>query len=189
MNEQTVKVWDPLVRFFHWTLVLTFAICFVTEDELMALHVWGGYWIGALVLFRLVWGVIGTPHARFRDFVHRPSVIIGYLKEILTSHPRRYLGHNPAGGAMAVALLISLAITVVSGVAVYGAEEGAGPLAAALTGLGHDGGEFFEELHEIFANLTLLLVVVHVAGVVLASVQHRENLVSAMVSGKKRVAP
>lgn len=188
MNHQTVKVWDPLVRVFHWALVLSFAICFVTEDEVLTLHVWSGYLIGALLLFRLVWGVVGTRHARFTDFIYRPRIVGEYLMEILAFRPRRYLGHNPAGGAMVVALLISLAITVVTGLAIYGGEEAAGPLAGAMTGLDHEAGEFFEEVHEFFANFTLLLVVVHVAGVVLASLQHRENLVRAMYNGRKRVA-
>ena len=186
MSDDNVKVWDPLVRLFHWSLVMSFTICFISEDDLLDLHVLSGYLIGGLLLFRLVWGVIGPHHARFSSFVHRPHVVGEYLKDILAFQPRRYLGHNPAGGWMVVMLLVSLALTTLSGLATYGAEEAAGPLAGVLAGWGGLVGDVFEEMHEFLANFTLLLVIVHVAGVVLASLQHRENLVRAMFDGRKR---
>lgn len=186
MQENTIKVWDPLVRVFHWTLVGAFAVSYLTEDELLDLHVFSGYLIGGLILFRLLWGVVGTRHARFAGFVRGPGAVVAYLKEIAGLHPKRYLGHNPAGGAMVVALLAALVLTVVTGLATYGAAESAGPLAAWFAGWGEEGGEVFEEVHEFFANLTVLLVIAHVGGVLLASLQHRENLVLAMVTGRKR---
>jgi len=181
----TVRVWDPLIRIFHWTLVAAFAVAYFTEDDLLTLHVWAGYLVGGLILFRLVWGFVGTPHARFSDFVRPPRQVIAYLKDVLAFRARRYLGHNPAGGVMILALLVSLITTVVTGLAVYGAGEMAGPMAGWLAGLGEQGAEALEEVHELFANLTLALVVAHVAGVVLASLQHRENLVRAMITGRK----
>lgn len=186
--KPTRKVWDPLVRVFHWTLVLAFAIAYVTEDEFLDLHLFAGYVIAGLIGFRLLWGLIGSRHARFSDFVRRPSTVLAYLKSMRSGHPRRYLGHNPAGGAMVIALLLSLVLTVVTGIAYYGAGEFSGPLAASLAGAGPFWADVLEESHEFLANLTVLLVVLHVAGVVLASVQHRENLVAAMVHGRKRVA-
>jgi len=182
------RVWDPLVRVFHWTLVLAFTIAYVTEDEFLDLHVFAGYVIAGLIGFRLVWGLIGTRHARFTDFVRRPSVVWAYMKSMLSGRPKRHLGHNPAGGAMVMALLLSLVLTVVTGLAYYGAGEFSGPLAATLANAGPFWADVLEESHEFLANLTVLLVVLHVAGVVFASLQHRENLVRSMINGRKRAA-
>lgn len=180
-----VKVWDPLVRVFHWSLVSAFFIAYITEDNLLDLHVYAGYLIGGLLVFRLIWGIVGTRYARFTNFVKRPSEVWAYLKSILSLHPRRYLGHNPAGGAMVIALLLSLILTTVSGIAIYGIEESAGPLAASLSGAGEFWEDVAEELHEFFANATLALVFFHVLGVLMTSLQHKENLVKSMVDGLK----
>jgi len=185
-TERTVKVWDPLVRVFHWTLVLAFTVAYVTEDEFLDLHVLAGYTVAGLVGFRLVWGLIGSRHARFWDFIYRPSTVWAYMKSIVTGHPKRYLGHNPAGGMMVVALLLSLIVTVLTGLAYLGAGEFSGPLAASLSGTSPFWVEALEETHEFFANLTVVLVVLHVAGVLLAGRQHDENLVKSMVTGRKR---
>ena len=186
-NAEQVKVWDPLVRIFHWSLVAAFAVAyFSSEDEWLGLHSVAGYIVLALVLFRLVWGFVGPRHARFSDFLYRPSVVMQYLKQVLSFRAPRYIGHNPAGGAMIVALLASLLITTVFGLAVYGAEEGAGPLAAALAGVSKSRAHALEEIHEFFANFTVVLIFAHVAGVVLESLLHRENLVRAMFTGYKR---
>jgi len=187
-TDSTVKVWDVFVRIFHWTLVGAFAVAFLTEDDFLTLHSWAGYTVFALVLLRIVWGFVGTHYARFSTFVFGPKAVRDYLKETLRQRATRYLGHNPAGGAMIVALLVSLLVTCFTGVMVYGVAENAGPLASWLGGLGEARGELFEEIHEFFANFTLLLVVVHVGGVVVESVLHRENLVRAMIDGKKRTA-
>lgn len=183
-----VKVWDPLVRVFHWTLVIGFFTAYLTEGEegTLSLHTWAGYTVAGLVLVRLLWGFIGTRHARFSDFVYRPATVKDYTLSILKLNPRRYLGHNPAGGLMVVGLLACLLITTGSGMALYAVEEQAGPLAGWLGALGERWEEVFEGLHEFFANATLFLVVVHVAGVVIESLLHGENLVRAMVTGYKR---
>ncbi|MDH5612460.1 MAG: cytochrome b/b6 domain-containing protein [Gammaproteobacteria bacterium] len=186
MNESNqIKVWDPLVRIFHWSLAAAFFIAYLTEDDWLDLHVYAGYTIAGLIAFRLVWGLIGTRHARFRDFVRPPREVLAYLKDMATFHPKRYIGHNPAGGAMVVALLLSLTMTVLTGLAVYGAEEMAGPLSGLFASAPEFVGDVFEELHEFFANFTLFLVVFHVVGVVLAGLQHGENLVRSMINGKK----
>ncbi len=181
-----VRVWDPLVRVFHWTLVTAFFVAYFTEDELLTPHVYAGYLIAGLIVFRLIWGVIGTRHARFSDFVRRPREVLDYLRSIRTGHPRRYLGHNPAGGAMIIALLSSLVLTTVTGIAIYGAGESAGPLAASLAGTSEFWTDVLEEFHEFMANLTVLLVALHVTGVIIASRQHKENLVRAMIDGRKQ---
>lgn len=185
-DARQVKVWDPLVRFFHWSLVSAFIIAFVTEDELMTLHSWAGYLILSLLLIRIVWGLVGTQHARFSDFIYSPGKILQFLKDTVHLRARRYLGHNPAGGAMVIMLMLSLLITGFSGMMLFGAEEQAGPLAGWFIGNGHQWGELLEEVHEFFANFTLLLVFIHVAGVLVESFIHRENLVSAMLTGFKK---
>jgi cytochrome b len=203
-SENEIKVWDPLVRVFHWSLVVAFTIAYLTEEEWMDLHAWAGYTVAALVAFRLVWGVIGTRHARFTDFVFSPTTIMAYLKDMVALRAKRYIGHNPAGGAMVLALLLSLAVTTLSGMQLYALEENAGPFAHVEMNLspvataqadddehehegeGHGEGGVWEEIHEFFANFTLLLVVLHIAGVVISSLAHNENLPRAMVTGKKR---
>ncbi len=187
-TTRTIRVWDPLVRTFHWTLVAAFSVVFLTEDDFMRVHANAGYLVTALLAFRIVWGFIGTHYARFSNFVHSPNTIMTYLKSLPRTGARRYLGHNPAGGAMIVALIIVLALTSLSGVAVYAIGDNAGPLAGVL---GHVNGPWegiLGELHEGLANLSLLLVVVHVTGVLFESIRHRENLVRAMWTGVKRVS-
>lgn len=188
-HANDTKVWDPLVRIFHWSLVATFAIAYLSgegEDEWLSLHSIAGYTIMGLILVRLIWGVIGTPYARFSSFIYRPSAVVAYLKQLLLLRPPRYLGHNPAGSVMIIALLVSLVLTSVSGLVIYGAEENAGPLAGMLAGTSESQAHALGEVHEFFANLTLFLVVFHVVGVVVSSVLHHENLVRAMVTGYKR---
>jgi cytochrome b len=153
---------------------------------MLGIHVWAGYLILGLIPVRLLWGFVGPRHARWKDFIKTPQEIIAYLRDILQFRATRHLGHNPAGGAMVVALLVSLTATALSGLAVYGALEFSGPLASLLSGLPEGSAHILEELHEVLANLTLLLVIAHLAGVAAASLQHRENLVSTMITGLKR---
>jgi cytochrome b len=170
--SETVRVWDPVVRLFHWSLVASFITAWVTGDELQRVHEIAGYVIVGLLVVRVLWGFVGTAHARFSDFVYRPSAVIGYLIDTARRRARRYLGHNPAGGAMVVALLMLLAVAAASGI--------------MMTTDAFWGVEWVEETHEAAANLTLVLIGFHLAGVFVASVEHRENLVRAMVSGRKR---
>ena len=187
MNDiNQIKVWDLSVRVFHWSLASAFFIAYLTEDDFLDLHVFAGYTIAGLIVYRLFWGLIGTRHARFSDFVRPPREVFAYLKDMATFHPKRYIGHNPAGGAMVVALLVSLLITVLTGLSVYGAKEMAGPLADLFANAPNFVGNVVEELHEFFANFTLFLVGFHVVGVILAGLQHGENLVRSMLNGKKK---
>lgn len=187
---QQVKVWDPLVRVFHWSLVTAFIVAYVTEDHFLGLHVQAGYTIIGLVLFRLLWGFIGTRHARFSDFVRGPQAVVAYLKSLLSRHPAHYVGHNPAGGWMVIALLVSLLLTTLSGLLTYGiGESAAGPFAALGGNPGGFWSEAMEEVHEVLANFTLLLVFVHVAGVIVSGLLHHENLVRAMLTGRKTLTP
>jgi cytochrome b len=205
-TPDSVKVWDPLVRLFHWSLVAAFAIAWLTGDEESRLHELAGYAVIGLVLVRIVWGFVGTRYARFSNFVYRPSTVLGYAREMLIAKPKHYLGHNPLGGMMILALLVSLLAAGVTGLALQGAEQGTGPCASLSAGTtvtmpsmiakavaddddDEDEGneEIWEELHEFFANLTLLLVALHITGVIIGSLVHRENLVRAMFTGRKRV--
>jgi cytochrome b len=199
-SARRVRVWDPLVRLFHWSLVIAFATAFVTGDENETVHAYAGYAVAALVVFRVIWGFVGTKHARFSNFIYGPGTGLAYLKGLLSRKPAHYLSHNPLGGWMVAALLLSLAATCWTGLEAYGAK-GKGPLAGAMLNVvpqAHadedaeaDGGgdEFWEELHEGCADFTLLLVLLHLAGVIAGSILHRENLVRTMVTGWKDAPP
>lgn len=177
-----VYVWDPFVRIFQWSLVVAFTIAYLTEDDLLTVHVWAGYAVGALVVARVIWGFAGSPHARFVDFLYSPAIAFRYMRDIVLFRAERHLGHSPGGGYMVVLLLVFLAATVITGLVVYGGDQQAGPLAGMFT---EQTGEDMEEVHEVLANITLALVIVHIAAVVLASFAHRENLIRAMVTGYK----
>jgi cytochrome b len=192
-----IPVWDRFVRVGHWMLAAAFLIAYVTEDDLLTIHVWAGYVALAIVLMRIVWGFVGPQHARFRDFLYSPLDGWRYLTDLLRGRARRYLGHSPAGATMVYALLVGVLATTISGLFVYAYEEHAGPLAAFVTQTStptitddehskSEADEVWEEIHEVLANVTLALVGLHIAGVVLASLAHRENLLRAMISGRKR---
>ncbi|MEQ9258638.1 MAG: cytochrome b/b6 domain-containing protein [Roseovarius sp.] len=205
-----IRVWDPLVRIGHWVLVAGFATAYLTEGEPEWLHTYAGYAIAITVALRVLWGLFGPRRARFSDFVTGPSRVFGYLRDLVSGSAERHVGHSPAGGAMTVALLAMLALTTVSGMGLLAAEEGRGPLAGIVAAAPAEGsgtmlasdeeygehgedehgeseaGEMWEEVHEVAANGTLLLVILHLAGVLWASVAHRENLARAMVTGRKR---
>ncbi len=182
-SASTIRVWDPLVRVFHWSLALFFFVAYLTEDDFLTLHVWAGYTVALLVAFRLVWGVIGTRYARFASFVRSPATIIDYIKAMLKFRTPHYLGHNPAAGAMVIALLVSLVLVSLTGMSII-AAEGQGPLAGTF--FARFDAEWMEEIHEFFSNLTLLLVLLHVAGVVFSSFLEGQNLPRAMVTGDKK---
>ncbi|MGL4397424.1 MAG: cytochrome b/b6 domain-containing protein [Hyphomicrobium sp.] len=172
MPPATVKVWDPFVRIFHWGLVTFFAVAFLTGDEIEWLHLAAGYGIAALIGMRLVWGLIGPRYARFSDFVKGPRAVTTFLMQSARLSAPRHLGHNPAGGAMVVALLAMLAGLSLTGF--------------LMTTDSYWGSEVLEDVHEVLANITLGLVAFHVLGVVVASFEHGENLVKAMITGRKR---
>lgn len=178
-----IYVWDLFVRLFHWTLIVAFTVAYLTEDDLLNVHVWAGYIVGALVVARVIWGFVGPVHARFSDFIYAPLTTLAYARDLVLFRAERHLGHSPGGGAMVLLLLVFLTATVVTGLVVYGGEQQAGPLAGMFT---KPTGENVEELHELFANITLALVFAHIAAVVFASFVHRENLVRAMITGYKR---
>lgn len=170
-----ILVWDVPTRLFHWLLVGSFAGAFLTaeSERLRDVHVALGYTVAGLIAFRLVWGLVGSRYARFRSFLFAPRELWAYLRELPTRAARRYLGHNPAGAAAIFALL----------------ALGLGLTATGYATFNDLGGEALEELHEGLAFAMLAVVAVHVAGVLLGSVRHRENLVTAMITGRKRGLP
>jgi len=202
MNDTTtIKVWDIGIRLFHWGLVAFFVIAYITgEIETETLHAWAGYVIMGLLAFRIVWGLIGTRHARFSDFIYRPAEIVAYLKSLFSTRPKNYHGHNPAGGVMVIMLLVGLIAVSWTGLKAYEAE-GKGPLAATSISLSipvaqaddwkhggyeNEGDEFWEEAHEASVNFMLFLILFHLGGVAVSSLLHRENLIRAMITGNKQ---
>ena len=168
----TVRIWDPFVRVFHWGLVTSFAVAWLTGDEIKSLHIWAGYAAGSLIALRLIWGLVGTRYARFSQFVRSPVTAVAYLRDVITGREARYLGHNPVGGLMIVGLILAMSAVCLTG--------------WMQTTDAYWGVEWAEEAHEALASLMLGLVGVHVLGVVVTSLRHRENLVRAMLTGRKR---
>ena len=174
-SPSKVLVWDAPVRVFHWLLVLSFAGAYITaeSERWRLLHVTLGYTMAGLVGLRILWGLVGTRHARFRSFVRGPAAVKRYLLAILNGQPEHHVGHNPAGALAIVAMLALTLAVAASGWSAY-----------------HEiGGDWLEEVHELAANLMLAIVGVHIAGVLLASWMHRENLVRAMIDGRKTARP
>jgi cytochrome b len=216
-NTQFIKVWDIAIRVFHWTLVGCYALAFISSENIPKLHVFFGYSVLFLVLFRILYGFVGTKYARFSDFLYRPAQIADYLKGLLIGRPKHYIGHNPAGGLMIVILLLSLLSLTLSGIKAYGIK-GHVPLAkheiSFMTNAFADSDdkedrdkhnshnrrsqknhrteknekdEFWEEVHETIAYFTLFLVSIHIMGVLVSSIVHQENLIKAMITGRKQL--
>jgi cytochrome b len=172
MPPATVKMWDLFVRLFHWALVGLFVVAYATGDEVQRVHIAAGYAIAALLGLRVVWGLVGPRHARFSSFVRSPREVLAYSRDVLLFRAPRHLGHNPAGGLMIVALIVMLAATCATGY--------------MMTTDAYWGAKWVEGTHEMLANATIGLIALHVLGVLVASFQHRENLVKAMITGRKR---
>ena len=161
-------VWDLPTRVFHWLLFAAVAVAYLTGGEeeggQFTLHVGAGYLIAALLVFRIVWGFVGSEHSRFRDFIPTPARVKEHVQGLLAGNPRHYAGHNPVGG---IAIFAMIAILI----------------ATLYTGLFGGG----EDLHETFANLILIVAGLHVAGVIAESLLTGENLVPAMIHGRKNL--
>lgn len=171
--SQRILVWDVPTRVFHWLLVISFSGAFLTaeSERYRDIHVVLGYTLLGLIAFRLLWGFFGTRYAQFRSFLFKPREIAGYLASLAKGKPAHYVGHNPAGS---VAVFALLALGIASG-------------ATGVMLFQDIGGEAVEELHELVSYTMLGVVGLHVAGVLMSSVMHRENLVRAMITGFKRV--
>lgn len=174
-GQHKILVWDAPVRVFHWLMVLAFAAAWLTaeQDDWRLVHVTLGYTMAGLVAFRLAWGLVGTRYARFADFVRGPGSVLGYFRALAHRKPQHFTGHNPAG---ALAILAMLALTILVALSGW----------ATLYGYAAD---TMEEVHEALATLMLAVVGLHVAAVLLSSWLHRENLIGAMLSGRKPGTP
>lgn len=168
-SAPAVKVWDPLVRVAHWSLVTGIVATWLTHGKW---HEWLGYAVLGVVTLRIVWGLIGPRYARFAQFVHPPSAALIYGRQILHHKEPRHIGHNPLGGWMIVALIITITGICASGW-LYTTDT--------FWGVG-----WVEALHEGLTNCLMVLVALHVSGVIFSSLRHRENLVAAMLHGRKR---
>ena len=170
-----ILVWDAPVRVFHWLMVLAFAGAYLTaeQDAWRPVHLALGYTMAGLVAFRIVWGVVGTRYARFANFVRSPGSVLRYFRSLLRGRPEHHVGHNPAGAMTILALLLLAILVALSGWATYAGVAG----------------EAMEEVHEVLANAMLAIVGIHVAGVLVSSLLHHENLVGAMISGRKPGKP
>jgi cytochrome b len=173
--DLTVPVWDCFVRVFHWSLAALVLTEYLTTDDARTLHHLAGYAVLGLIGVRLVWGVIGSRHARFVSFVAGPRTVLAYLRALRQGTAPRHLGHNPAGGMMIVALLGLLIVVA-----------GSGWLSETDVFYGVP---WVDHLHHISAHLLLVLIGLHVCGVIVSSWLHRENLVLAMLTGRKSAAP
>ncbi|MCZ6854378.1 MAG: cytochrome b/b6 domain-containing protein [Gammaproteobacteria bacterium] len=185
MNPQTSKtsvVWDPLLRLFHWSLAFFFVIAYLFESDELGMHSHAGYTVTLLVLFRLVWGLIGPTHALFSDFLAPPGRVYTYLRQLFRRTATRHIGHNPAGAAMIMVMLISLLVTAFTGMCLF-AMEGSGPL--VNTFVSSWPGHVLEDIHEFSSHFTLIMIIVHIVGVLLTSLVHKENLIKAMITGTK----
>ncbi|MDO8925453.1 MAG: cytochrome b/b6 domain-containing protein [Sideroxyarcus sp.] len=167
-----VLIWDWPVRIGHWLLVGAFALAWITgeSEEWRLVHAFAGGTVVGVILFRLLWGLVGTRHARFASFVRGPRAVLGYVLGLLRRDESHYAGHNAAGGWAIVALLSLGLLTGASGWLVYQ----------------DSGGEWLEEVHEALASGMLGVALLHVVGVVVSSLAHRENLVRAMFTGLKQ---
>ncbi len=175
MKTSKILVWDLPVRVFHWLLALSFAGAFLTaeSERYRDVHVALGYTMLGLIAFRLLWAFAGSRYARLSSFAFGPRAVIAYLSSFATGRPAHYVGHNPAGSWAIYATVVLALVTGASGYAVYVAGDG------SLAG----------SLHEAAANAMLALVIVHIAGVAVSSLLHRENLVRAMITGYKSGNP
>ena len=169
----TVRVWDLPLRICHWALAASVLVAWFSANVYDAVHEASGYLAMGLVAFRLVWGFAGTPHARFAQFVRPPGVVLRYLRDLAFGRVTRHLGHNPAGAAMTLLLLALLTISTISGWM---------QLTQRFFGVA-----WVELVHAYASNLVLVVAIVHVLGVLLMCALQKENLVRAMITGRKAV--
>jgi cytochrome b len=181
-NTGHILVWDIGVRLFHWFLVASVTTAYFTRTGSYDLHLYAGYSVLGLLAFRFIWGFIGSEYARFTSFLFKPAVVLGYFRDMIKLRPHRYLGHNPAGGVMIVLLLLCLLVIAFSGIALDAGENRAGPLAGTRLIL-YKGTA--RDVHEGATSTALALIAVHLLGVLYSSLVNRENLLRAMITGRK----
>ncbi|MFZ2161129.1 MAG: cytochrome b/b6 domain-containing protein [Sideroxyarcus sp.] len=185
-GNQTKLVWDRFLRFFHWSLVLCFATAYISgEAGASTLHVLVGYVLCALLAARVYWGFRGNEYARFRAFTFPVGETLEYLRAMLKGNPKHYYGHNPAGALMVFTMIGLLVAIFVTGLLTLGTIDFEGPLVFLANRVSDETSYVFRHLHEFLTHVALGLVVLHLLGVLVGSIQHKENLVRAMFTGRK----
>ena len=184
LARRPIRVWDLPTRIFHWLLVAAFVVQWITQDDarLLDYHVFAGYAIGVLLVFRVLWGFLGTRYARFDSFAFNPRQALQHLRAMLAGRHERHLGHNPAGTWSIFGLLALGLATVVTGIATLGGAKQLGPLRGLI---GYARGDTLALVHKYLAWSMLVLVALHLLGVLLASRAEHENLAVSMVVGTK----
>ena len=185
-KEEHVQVWDAPVRLFHWAIVILMLVSWLSADQgFMRVHLWSGLTLLALLIFRLVWGMIGSSTARFRDFLHPPRQVLAYMRSLVGANKALFAGHNPAGGLMVVGLIAVLVLQAVTGLFSNDGLRFHGPLALLVseeTSTGITG------LHGTIFNVILALVWLHVVAVGFYLFVKGDNLIFPMLTGKKKRA-
>lgn len=188
MTAAEVKVWDLPVRVFHWTLVMLLGFSWWSGEVgglTLEYHMWSGYAVLTLLLFRIAWGVAGSESARFAHFLHGPRRVLAAFRELLTPDPLPDAGHNPVGGWMVAAMLLALLLQVGSGLFANDDLMNEGPL---YRHVGKDISDRLTSVHHFVFQMVLALVAVHVAAIAYHRVRKGERLVAAMFTGRKRMA-
>ena len=171
-DKPRIVVWDPVVRLGHWSLLIAITVAWVTFEGPAKLHDAAGYVALAILAVRLVWGVAGSRYARFAGFIQSPRATLAYARSVGRHQEARYLGHNPLGGWMIIALIVT--------------ALGAGISGWLYTTDRFWGVEWVERVHAVFAWAILILVPLHVGGVIFTSRRQGENLIASMLHGRKR---
>ena len=180
-----VKVWDFWVRLFHWLLVLLVITLFVTGKvggNWLEWHKLAGYAVLGLVLFRIVWGLVGSHHARFAHFVRGPDTVLRYMRGLLRGETGRSLGHNPVGALSVLAMLSVVAVQAVTGLFANDDVMLEGPYASMVS---KELSDLLTRIHKINANVLIALVTLHLLAIAYYFFVKKENMVRAMVTGKK----
>jgi len=185
-NATPPIIWDLPLRLFHWTMVASVSVAAITgyflPDWWLNVHAYAGYVLGALLIFRVIWGVVGSKYSRFKIFPLKTGQAKSHLANLLRGRSDPYTGHNPIGAWMIVLLLASLAALVVTGLVVWGGQENNGPLSAVV---GYRLGSFTEEIHEFFAGFVMTLIGIHLVGVLVETAIFKHRIVPAMINGRK----
>ncbi len=189
VSLRPVPIWDLPVRLFHWSLVVLLVISWATAEiggNAMTYHLWSGYTILTLILFRLLWGFWGSTHARFNDFVRGPRAAIRYARALLQGETPLYPGHNPLGGWMVILLLLVLSIQAGTGLFANDDIAVEGPLYPWVSKAGSD---FLTRIHKLNFNILLILIGLHVLAALFYLFAKGENLIVPMLTGRKWLGP
>jgi cytochrome b len=189
-DKETVSVWDVPTRLFHWTLVLTFTFAYLTaEFHFGFIHTFIGYFLCLLLAARVFWGFVGNQYARFSSFIFSPQETFAYLRGMLQNNPRHYFGHNPAGALMVFGILTLLALIILTGLVTLAVIDFEGPLLFLTDYFDDEASYAVRHLHGWLIDIALVIIPLHLLGVAAGSIQHKENLVRSMVTGKKQNVP